>query len=71
MPRIKKPNLRVTKWLGDIPVEATCTLCDGSVFRATGLSHRPNRAEYQLSLQARFDEHLRIAHPHDSGDPTA
>lgn len=59
---MKKPAIRVTKWLGDIPVEATCILCSNVSLRAVGQSHRPNREEYQRSLQAQFDEHLKIAH---------
>jgi hypothetical protein len=59
---MKKPTLRVLKWLGDIPVEANCTACSAAVFRAQGASHRPNREEYQKSLQAQFDEHLRVVH---------
>jgi len=38
---MKKPTLRVTKWLGDIPVEAYCTACPTVAFRAQGSSHRP------------------------------
>lgn len=59
---MKKPFLRVTKWLGDIPVDATCTACSGVSFRALGSGHRPNREEYSKSLQAQFDEHCRLAH---------
>jgi len=58
----KKPALRVTKWLADIPVEASCTFCSGVSFRAQGSSHRPNREEYQKSLQAQFDEHCKANH---------
>jgi hypothetical protein len=62
---MKKPIIRVTKWLGDIPVEASCSACPGVVFRAAGSSHRPNREEYQKSLQAQFDAHCKVAHPQD------
>jgi hypothetical protein len=63
---MKKPTLRVTKWLKDIPVEAGCTFCPSVLFRAETTSHRPNREEYQKSLQAQFDEHLKMAHaPND------
>jgi len=58
---MKKLVLRVTKWLSDIPVEASCTGC-GVTFRAQGTSHRPNREEYQRSLQAQFDAHCKTAH---------
>jgi len=60
---MKKPMLRVTKWLADIPVEANCTACAGVSFKAKGLGHRPNRAEYQKSLQTQFDAHCRAIHP--------
>jgi hypothetical protein len=60
---VKKPFLRVTKWLADIPVEATCTFCSGVAFRAQSASHRPVREEYQKSLQQQFDEHCRLVHP--------
>ena len=59
---MKKPAIRVRKWLGDIPVEAFCSECSDVTFKATGSSHRPNREEYQKSLQAQFDEHLRSVH---------
>jgi hypothetical protein len=62
---MKKPTLRVTKWLSDIPVEATCTACTGLTFRAVGSGHRPNREEYQKSLQSQFDAHCRATHVQD------
>jgi len=58
----RKPVVRVTKWLADIPVEAQCTACPSVSFRAHASSHRPNREEYQRSLQSQFDEHCRMAH---------
>ena len=59
---MKKPTIRVTKWLSDIPVEATCSACAAVAFKAVGSSHRPNREEYQRSLQFQFDEHLKLVH---------
>jgi hypothetical protein len=59
---MKKPIIRVSKWLGDIPVEGYCSVCPGVTFRAQGSTHRPNREEYQKSLQGQFDEHCRTAH---------
>jgi hypothetical protein len=68
---MKKPFLRVTKWLGDIPVEAQCTSCAAAHFRAESASHRPQREEYQKSLQAQFDAHLKKVHtPADVANPT-
>jgi hypothetical protein len=65
---MKKPAIRVTKWLRDIPVEASCTACSMIAFKAKGSSHRPNREEYQKSLQEQFDVHCKSAHPTD--DPS-
>jgi hypothetical protein len=45
--------MHVTKWLGDIPVEAGCSECASVVLKAIGSSHRPNREEYQKSFQQR------------------
>lgn len=59
---MKKPAIRVTKWLRDIPVEATCSLCPDISFRAQGASHRPNRKEFQRSLQLQFDAHCKAEH---------
>jgi len=59
---MKKPTIRVTKWLRDIPVEAACTACPSVVFRAQGSGHRPNREEYQKSIQTQFDEHYKAVH---------
>jgi len=59
---MKKPTLRVTKWLGDIQVEAQCTACPAVAFKARGSGHRPNREEYQRSLQEQFDEHYKTEH---------
>lgn len=59
---MKKPALRVTKWLADIPVEASCTACTGVAFRAKGAGHRPNREEYKQSLQSQFDAHCQAIH---------
>jgi hypothetical protein len=60
---MKKPFLRVTKWLGDIPVEAECTSCPGEEkFRVASSSHRPSREEYSSQLQRAFDQHMKTAH---------
>jgi len=59
---MKKPTIRVTKWLTDIPIEATCSACTGVTFTAKGSGHRPNREEYQRSLQAQFEAHCKQLH---------
>jgi hypothetical protein len=64
--QMKKPAIRVTKWLGDIPVEACCSACPSLIFRAMGSGHRPNREEFQKSIQAQFDEHCKLTHSQNS-----
>ena len=59
---MKKPTLRVTKWLRDIPIAAECTSCVGVGFVAKSGSHRPTREEYQKSLQSQFDTHFKMVH---------
>lgn len=60
---MKQPTLRVTKWLGDIPVEAECTSCRAEEkFRVTSIGHRPNREEYSKQLQLAFDHHFKTVH---------
>ena len=51
---MRRPTIRVTKWLTDIPIEATCSACAGVTFRAKGSGHHPNREEYQRSLPQRL-----------------
>jgi len=59
---MKKPWIRVTKWLGNIPVEAACTMCPAVYFQVKPIGHRPTREEYQQSLQNQFDAHVKAAH---------
>jgi hypothetical protein len=60
---MKKPSLRVTKWLGNIPVEAECTSCTSEAkFRVVSKSHRPTREEYVKELERAFDHHCKTVH---------
>ncbi len=59
---MKKPFLRVTKWLGTIPVEAECTACAEAKFQVRSASHRPSQEEYQQALQREFDHHVKTVH---------
>jgi hypothetical protein len=65
---MKKPVIRVTKWLGDIPVEARCSACPDLEFKAKGVDHRPSREAYQKSLQQQFDAHCKATHTSANGD---
>ena len=59
---MKKPYLRVTKWLADIPVEACCAMCPNHLFRAVSHQHRPQKGDFQEQLQKAFDQHLKEVH---------
>jgi hypothetical protein len=67
---MKRPTLRVTKWLGDIPVEAECTSCQAAgKFRVASTNPRPNREEYRTALQRAFDHHFKTVHMHEDPKP--
>ena len=77
--RTKEPRLRVTRWLGDVPVEAECSSCANASFKVSEWNagepfHQPNRQRYQDILQLRFDQHLASVHgqkredSHDGGE---
>jgi hypothetical protein len=63
---MKKPCLRVIKWLGDIPVEGNCTSCPEVTFKVTATARRPDRDEYQKALTRGFEHHLKQVHSRDS-----
>jgi hypothetical protein len=63
---MKKPALRVTKWLRDIPVEGCCNMCPDVVFRAETAHHRPEKAKYCELLQRAFDHHVANCHRADN-----
>jgi hypothetical protein len=66
---MKKPFLRVIKWLGNIPVETGCMSCADVKFQVRSTSHRPTREEYEKALQHDFDHHCRMVHlPKDSNE---
>ena len=58
---MKKPLLRVTEWLGDIPVEGECTACAKITFKVKPITHRPAR-ENGKNLQQEFDRHFKHVH---------
>ena len=68
--QMKKPFMRVTKWLGDIPVEARCTSCPATMFKAQGSGHRTNREEYKKSLEAQFEAHMANVHKSENHNTT-
>ena len=59
---MKRPTLRVTKWLADIPIEGCCSLCPETLFHAASPHHRPQKVEYTERLQGEFDRHVADSH---------
>jgi hypothetical protein len=51
-----KRNIRVTKWMGMVPVVAVCTVC-GQEFKAS-LNELRQVTAAQQSLQTQFDRHV-------------
>ena len=63
---MKRPFLRVTKWLSNIPVEACCSSCSDQLFRVDSTHHRPEKIAYQRQLQVAFERHLKDVHDKDA-----
>jgi len=59
---MKKPSLRITKWMGNIPVEGACTSCADVNLKVESTTHRPIREEYQTALEAAFELHFKQVH---------
>jgi hypothetical protein len=56
------PSLRVTKWLGDIPVEGVCTSCPDAEFRPSWKNRRPNKSQNEEKMKQAFGRHFREVH---------
>ncbi len=59
---MQKPSLRITKWMGNIPVEGGCTSCADVNLKVESTTHRPIREEYQTALEAAFELHFKQVH---------
>jgi len=63
---VKKPFLRVTKWLsGTIPVEAQCTACSARFaveWNTQNVLQRASRDSCAQQLQQQFDQHVATVH---------
>ena len=68
---MRKPSLRVTKWLGDVPVEGECTSCADAKFKITPATPRPTREEYAKTLQQEFDRHFKYVHMREDASQAA
>jgi len=62
-----KRNIRVTKWMGMVPVIAVCTAC-GREFKAS-LNELRQVTATQESLRTQFDRHVCEEEPKPEGSP--
>ena len=63
---MKKPTIRVTKWLVDIPVGSRSQRVSWRRLQGKGSSRRPNREDYQKSPHEQFDAHCKAMHLADT-----
>jgi hypothetical protein len=59
--------MRVTKWFGDVPLEAECSACAVMRLKVAEWNsgeplHQPDRQHYQDILQQAFELHCKTAH---------
>ena len=64
------PLLKVTKWLGDIPIEGVCTSCPDAQFRPNWNNHRPNKAQNEEKMKQAFGRHFREVHTNEYAGET-
>jgi len=63
------PSLKVTKWLGDIPIEGACTSCPDARFRPSWAYHTPQKDVNERKMKLAFDRHFEEVHV--SGDASS
>ena len=56
------PSLKVTKWMGNIPIEGVCTACPDAQFRPSWAHHKPQKAVNEEKMRQAFDRHCRDVH---------
>lgn len=60
---MRRPELRITERLGDVPVQGRCSVCADASFDAS--EEIGDRYEQDLKLNDLFSEHLRKKHSQD------
>ena len=68
---MNKPSLRITKWMGNIPVEGGCTSCADVNLKVQATTHRPVLEEYRTALAAAFELHFKEVHMRDDASQAA
>jgi hypothetical protein len=59
---MKMPSLKVTKWLGDIPIGGEYTSCPDAQFKPSWAYHEPQKAVNEEKMKQAFDRHCREVH---------
>jgi hypothetical protein len=68
---MNKPSLKVTKWLGNIPVEGVCACCADAQFRPSWNHRRPDKTACEEKMKREFDRHFREVHTREDGSQSA
>jgi hypothetical protein len=63
------PSLKVTKWLGDIPVEGACSSCPDVQFRPSWANRRPQKDLNEQKMKQAFDRHCVEVHVREDAQP--
>jgi hypothetical protein len=66
---MKKPELKVTKLVGNAPVEGTCTACPTVGFETGSIVGDPK--EHQAELERLFADHFKRVHLHEDASQAA
>ena len=68
---MNKPSLRITKWMGNIPIEGGCTACPDVNLKVGATTHRPILEEYQTALETAFELHFKQVHMREDSSQRA
>jgi hypothetical protein len=68
---MNKPSLRITKWMGNIPVEGGCTSCSDVNLKVAATTHRPVAEEYRTALATAFELHFKLVHMREDASQAA
>ena len=68
---VKKPSLKITKGLGEMPVEGVCTACQDAVFVVKGLPLNPTVEKCTRELQEQFNKHFKKVHLREDASQAA
>jgi hypothetical protein len=56
--KVNQPSLKLTKWLGDIPIHGECSFCLSLETFSTVPAAKPDRADCMEQLERAFARHV-------------